>query len=293
MSSMNPQLLSAASGIAVGVAGTLTLGRILRHRFHHRLDVPSSKSMDAVPLPDPEWTPGSGSRQKEECMGTISIKPSELPPDKSMYPLLISAVTPRPIAFVSSVSGSGVTNLAPFSFFGLMCHDPPTLAFCTVHRNGQPKDTLSNLRETKECVVNMISEDFVEAANCCCGEYPPEVDEFELSGLTKVPSISLPNFSPPRVREAKVQMECRVIELKDLVGRNDKPTATMIICNIENVHLQSSVHRKTERGSDYVDHEALKPISRLGGNDYGRVGGAFTMARPPSDLASERLREIS
>jgi flavin reductase (DIM6/NTAB) family NADH-FMN oxidoreductase RutF len=141
----------------------------------------------------------------------VKITPAELPAGKSLYALLISAVTPRPIAFVSTQSAAGVTNLAPFSFFGMMCHDPPTRVFCTTHRSGDrpEKDTLANIRETSECVVNMISEDLVEAANCCCGEYPADVDEFLLSGLTKVPS-ELP-LNTPRVGEAKVQMEGKVV----------------------------------------------------------------------------------
>jgi flavin reductase (DIM6/NTAB) family NADH-FMN oxidoreductase RutF len=102
-----------------------------------------------------------------------------------------------------------------------------------------------------------------------------------ISGLTKVPSTSLLGFSPPRVGEAKVQLECHVTEFKELIGRAGKPTATMILCEIETVHLHSSVHRKTANGSDYVDHDAFKPISRLGGNDYGRVSGVFSMDRPP------------
>merc|ERR1712070_826680 len=171
-------------------------------------------------LPDPNWKPGQGGRYGGKGIDMVSIVPNDLPPGKSLYALLISAVTPRPIAFVSSVSSTGVPNLAPYSFFGLMCHDPPTLVFCTVLRGGTPKDTLSNLKETGECVVNMISEEFVEAANCCCGEYPPEVDEFELSGLTKAPS-KLPRRTP-RVKEAMVQFECKVVDIKELIGASGK-----------------------------------------------------------------------
>ena len=160
--------------------------------------------------------------------------------------------------------------------------------FCTTHRSGDrpEKDTLANIRETSECVVNMISEDLVEAANCCCGEYPADVDEFLLSGLTKVPS-ELP-LNTPRVGEAKVQMECKVVELKDLIGRAGKPSATMITCKIQRVHLHGSVHRQTANGSDYVDIDAYKPISRLGANDYGRTAGVFSMARPPATAAGAK-----
>ena len=97
---------------------------------------------------------------------------------------MISAVVPRPIAFVSTQSVDGCFNLAPFSYFGAMSHDPPIVVFSCCPRGGKPKDTLANAKASGECVVNIISEHFIEAANHCCGEYPPDVDEFELSGLS-------------------------------------------------------------------------------------------------------------
>lgn len=279
-------VVAAASGVAVGFASAFII--ISRRQSLRKV----AHAVKSRPLPDPLWKAGQGGMLKPPKR-VVTIIPSSLPAGKSLYALLISAVTPRPIAFVSTISSTGSANLAPFSFFGLMCHDPPTLAFCTVYRGGKPKDTLANLRESGECVVNMISEDFVEAANCCCGEYPPEVDEFELSGLTKVPSVSLPRYSPPRVGEAKVQMECRVTELKELIGREGKPTATMITCEIVAVHLHESVHRKTAQGSDYVDHESFRPVGRLGGNDYGTIAEIFSMDRPPSDAEKVRGKSLS
>ena len=189
---------------------------------------------------------------------------------------------PRPIAFVSTTSNEGVVNLAPFSFFGVMSHDPPTLVFCPIYRQGKPKDTLANCMANGECVVNMISEHFVEAANCCCGEYPPEVDDFELSGLTKVPS-QLPQGTP-RVGEAMVQLECKVAEVKELIGQSGKGSCAIVICNIQRVHAHTAILRKSDSGSDSVDLADYKPICRLGGNDYGRTAGVFTMPRPPADL---------
>jgi flavin reductase (DIM6/NTAB) family NADH-FMN oxidoreductase RutF len=244
--------------------------------------VQSDAKSEEDPIPDPKWQFGDGGHQKPSD-DIVTIIPDSLPEGKTIYALAISAVTPRPVAFVSSVSKEGQTNLAPFSFFNVMCHNPPTVAFCCVHRGGKPKDTMANVRATGECVVNIISEDFVEAANACSGEYPPEVDEFEISGLTKVPSTSLPESKPPRVGEAKVQMECRVSQFVDLTGRNGKPSATMVICKIEAVHLHASVHRKTANGSDYVDVAALRPMSRLGGTNWGRTSGTFSIPRPAAD----------
>jgi flavin reductase (DIM6/NTAB) family NADH-FMN oxidoreductase RutF len=297
------QLASAcAAGVAVGIACTAAAMRL---RQAARAAPPAF-----LPLPDPDWKPGMGTRSTDvpDVESMVTLDPHSLPagtltgirtegfatavltpmfesrlPDKSYYAFLISAVVPRPIAFVSSQSKDGVFNLAPFSFFGLMCHDPPTLVFCTTSRAGQPKDTLANVRATGECVVNMISEHFVEAANCCCGEYPPDVDEFELSGLRKVES-ALP-LRTPYVKEALVSMECKVVECKELTKLDRSGVGgTMITCQSERINVHPHVLKQTPNGSPYVDLAALRPISRLGANDYGRTGGIFDMLRPPSTL---------
>mmetsp|Transcript_54758 Transcript_54758/g.110080 ORF Transcript_54758/g.110080 Transcript_54758/m.110080 type:complete len:270 (+) Transcript_54758:102-911(+) len=254
---------AAIGGAAIGSA--VTAGAFLR------------RATLWSPKPNPMWEPGGGSK-KGPVDSMVTLVPSELPQGKSYYAFLVSAVVPRPIAFVSTISEDGKVNVAPFSFFGVMCHDPPTLVFCTIPRKGKPKDTLANCLSTKECVVNMVSEDIVEAVNMCSGEYPADVDEFALSGLTPIPS-SLP-WKTPRVGEAKVQMECTVKELKDLTAKSGEVGGTMVICEIKRIHVHSDVHKITENGSPYVDLGSYKPIGRLGGNDYGRTGGVFAMPRP-------------
>jgi len=238
---------------------------------------------EVVQLPDPAYKPKMGAVRKLPEGEIVQVaEVAELPPGKTLYAFLISAVVPRPIAFVSTVSSDGVVNLAPFSFYGVMSHDPPTLVFCPIYRAGKPKDTLANCQATGECVVNMISEHFVEAANCCCGEYPPEVDEFEISGLTKVPS-QLPKGTP-RVKEAMVQFECKVVDVKELIGASGNGSCAIVTCQILRVHAHSACLRKTAAGSDFIDLETYKPISRLGGNDYARTSGVFEMPRPDKDL---------
>lgn len=234
-------------------------------------------------IPDPAYQPKMGAVRKVPEGEIVQVaEVADLAPGKTLYAFLISAVIPRPIAFVSTVSSDGVVNLAPFSFYGVMSHDPPTLVFCPIYRGGKPKDTLANCQATGECVVNMISEHFVEAANCCCGEYPPEVDEFEISGLTKVPS-KLPKGTP-RVKEAMVQFECKVVDVKELIGASGKGSCAIVTCEILRVHAHSAVLRKTPNGSDIVDLQDYKPISRLGGNDYARTSGVFEIPRPDKDL---------
>merc|ERR1719329_745074 len=119
---------------------------------------------------------------------------------------------------------------------------------------------LANCQASGECVVNMISEHFVEAANMCCGEYPPEVDEFELSGLTKVAS-KLPKGTP-RVKEAMVQFECSVVDIKELIGASGEGSCAIVTCKILRVHAHTAVLRTTPNGSEFVDLRDYKPISR-------------------------------
>jgi hypothetical protein len=120
-------------------------------------------------------------------------------PAITSYRMLVGAIVPRPIAFVSTLSADGVYNLAPFSFCNAVCAEPPVVSFCPTVRV-PPKDTLANLQATKEFVINIVSEEIAEHMNVCAGEYSEEVDEFELSGLTPIPSDIV---RPPRARIAR------------------------------------------------------------------------------------------
>ena len=201
---------------------------------------------------------------------------------KKCYPLIISAVVPRPIAFVSTVSKDGQQNLAPFSYFTAM-HDPPCVVICVnraAHRNGGKKDTMANIDETKEFTVSVLSEWFLEQANHTCGNYDEDVDEMALSGLTKEPSLKV---KPPRVKESAVHMECKLKHKYETKGYNGEDTATIVVGEIVMFHVNESVAKKTPSGSTYVGLEELQPISRLGGNTYGRSRECFDLARPDRD----------
>src|SRR3989338_780964 len=119
----------------------------------------------------------------------ISINTKEIPA-QDRYKLLIGSIVPRPIGFISTISLNGVYNLAPFSFFNGVCSEPMAVLFCPVIRgsDGQEKDTLKNIKATKEFVANIVSEDFAEKMNQCSAEYPYEVDEFKETGLTPLKS---------------------------------------------------------------------------------------------------------
>jgi flavin reductase (DIM6/NTAB) family NADH-FMN oxidoreductase RutF len=200
----------------------------------------------------------------------VTIDPSQTDP-RNVYQLMVGAIVPRPIAFVSSVSSSGVLNLAPFSYFTAASSNPPVICFCTsVRPDGTFKDTLHNIRATKEFVVNMVTEEIASQMNACSGEYPPEHDEFAISGLTPVPSDLV---APPRVLESPVNMECRlrqIVEVSTLPGGG-----VMIFGEVVRFHVRDSVIEGFK-----IDPEKLTAIGRMGGPTYTRTHDRFDMQRP-------------
>jgi flavin reductase (DIM6/NTAB) family NADH-FMN oxidoreductase RutF len=199
------------------------------------------------------------------------VRPSEHD-IRDVYKILIGSVVPRPIAFVSTVSAGGIRNLAPFSFFNAVCQNPPVIVFSTGLRRGDHgrKDTLRNVEETGEFVVNIVSEDFAEAMNATAGEYPFEVDEFEISGLTPLASAIV---KPPRVAESKVQMECKLMQT---VLVSDRPGgACLVIGEVVCFHVDDAIIDHFR-----IDPDALRAIGRMGGNTYSRTNDRFDLARP-------------
>ena len=137
----------------------------------------------------------------------MHLDPATLPHQEA-YKLLTGSVLPRPIAWVSTINKDGVTNLAPFSFFMGVCAKPLTIAFAPMQKpNNTPKDTLINIRETKEFVVNMVSESLVKRMNQTSADYPFGISEFDQAGLTETKSIIV---SPPRVLESPISLECKL-----------------------------------------------------------------------------------
>jgi flavin reductase (DIM6/NTAB) family NADH-FMN oxidoreductase RutF len=189
-----------------------------------------------------------------------------------IYKLMIGMVVPRPIAFVSSLDERGVRNLAPFSYFMACTADPPVVCFVSGYRRAETptKDTLRNIAVTKEFVVNIVSEEFAEKMNLTSAEVGPEIDEFELSGLTAVASELV---RPPRVGESHAQMECR---LRQLLPIGEAPGGgTVIFGDVLRFHVDEGVidgHK--------VDPEKLRAIGRMGGPTYVRTHDRFDMARP-------------
>jgi flavin reductase (DIM6/NTAB) family NADH-FMN oxidoreductase RutF len=196
------------------------------------------------------------------------IDPQRVPPLAS-YRLLASAIVPRPIAFVSTVSTDGVYNLAPFSFFNAICAEPPVVGFCPTFRV-PAKDTLTNIRNTKEFVVNVVSEEIAEPMNVCAGEYAADVDEFRVSGLTPVPSQVV---APPRVLESRVSMECKLMQIVEVSQR--ARGGSLILGEVLRFHVDDEV-----MDGPIIDPGKLRAVGRMGGNTYVRTRDRFEMVRP-------------
>ena len=196
---------------------------------------------------------------------------------KELYGLLLNSVAPRPIAWVSTVSASGQLNLAPFSFFNVVSVDPPLLGFSPGRRpsrldksDGETKDTLRNIRETEEFVVNIVTYELAEAMNLTSGEYDASVNEFEMAKLTPEGSAVV---RPPRVAESPVSFECKLYQILDFSAA---PTGgSLVIGEIVSIHINDA-NLKDGR----LDRNSLDLIGRMGGIQYTRTTQRFEMVRP-------------
>jgi flavin reductase (DIM6/NTAB) family NADH-FMN oxidoreductase RutF len=190
----------------------------------------------------------------------------------SVYKLLIGSVVPRPIAFVSTISTEGAFNAAPFSFFTVASSNPPVLVF-TVGNRATPdtrKDTLRNITTGRDFVVNIVSEEFGQKMNLCAGDYPPEVDEFQVSGLTPVPSDLV---KAPRVAESHINMECRLlytIAMSNLINGGN-----LVLGEVVRFHIDDAYFNNFR-----IDQDKLRAIGRMAGNSYTRTQDRFDMIRP-------------
>jgi flavin reductase (DIM6/NTAB) family NADH-FMN oxidoreductase RutF len=203
-----------------------------------------------------------------ELDGEVIVDPSTVSP-VDIYKLLVGSVVPRPIAFVSTISPEGVPNLAPFSFFTVASANPPVLCFTASFREPR-KDTLVNIRATKEFVVNIVSEEFGAKMNVTSGEYPYGVDEFAEAGLTAAPSDLV---RPPRVKESHVNMECRLLQTIEVSNR--PMGGTLILGEVVRFHIDDAIVEGFR-----IDPDALAAVGRMAGNTYTRTRDRFDLIRP-------------
>ena len=214
-----------------------------------------------------------------------------------------SAVTPRPVAFVSTCSAAGINNLSPFSYFSVVSHDPPivSIGICA-NRDGSKKDTLVNievnssnstrncfssklnkivnfyiLKETGDFVVNIVSDWMVEAASHTCGAWPPEVDEFQKSGLTPLSSEIV---GPPRVEESAFHMECKLFSKTEIFNDKGAHTTTIVLGRVARFHVKEQLLEKNAAGMPVINTLGLQPCGRLGGDTWALLGDTFDIKRP-------------
>lgn len=189
-----------------------------------------------------------------------------------IYKLMIGSIVPRPIALVSSVDEANVRNLAPFSYFTACSANPPVVVFCPMLRPLPPtaKDTLRNVMATREFVVNIVSEEFVERMNATAATVGPEVDEFELSGLTPIASELV---KPARVAESHVQMECRLLQV---VQVSDRPLGgSVVLGEVLRFHVDENYIEAFR-----IDPDKLRAVGRMAGSTYARTTDRFELQRP-------------
>jgi flavin reductase (DIM6/NTAB) family NADH-FMN oxidoreductase RutF len=195
-------------------------------------------------------------------------------PARDFYRVMLSAIVPRPIAWVTTRSANGIDNLAPFSFFNGVTSRPPTISISVGSRKWdtvlQPKDTLRNIEETGQFVVHSSTESLADLVNKSSEEFPPHVSETELLGLALVPSDRV---EPRRIRECPVAFEC---VLDQIVRVGDPPTG-LVLGRIVLAHVEETVwDPKTQS----IDVAKLRPVSRLGGQLWAPVREVFQQERP-------------
>ena len=191
-------------------------------------------------------------------------------PPAERYKLLVGSVVPRPIAFVSTRDAEGRNNAAPFSFFNVFSAEPPIVILGIERRNSGPlKDTVRIIRETREFVVNMVSEEIAERMNVWAVDFPEGDDEITESGLTAVPSVAV---EVPRIKESPVNMECRLL---DELRFGDEGSRSIVLGEVLYFHIRDDA--VNARG--HVNLDALQLVGRLAGNSYVHLSDRFDMKR--------------
>lgn len=226
--------------------------------------------MKSVPSPNPTWKPGD--KISPGFTTQVVLDPTQLSAAE-MYRVLIGSITPRPIAFISTVSSSGIFNLAPFSFFNAISSDPPCVAVAISKRpNGSPKDTLQNILDTKEFVVNIVNRWLLEPMVHSAAQFDPAVDEFSVTGLTPIPSHKI---KPARVAESSVNYECVLHRVVHLGENNAEAPTTLIIGKIVLAHLDAAAYANGKVNTDVID-----PVGRLGGIEYALLDAKCAVPVP-------------
>lgn len=192
--------------------------------------------------------------------------------ERDNYKLLIGSIIPRPIALVTTLSAEGVVNAAPFSYFNIVTADPPMVSVSVQRKNGERKDTARHAEATGSFVVHIVDESNVEAANRAAASLPPDESELGFAGLTAVPSAMI---AAPGLAEAKVRMECVLERTIPLGGTAEEASCDLLIGRVVCFHIAEELLSEGR-----IDAARLRPVSRLAGNGYGKLGETFALERP-------------
>ena len=197
--------------------------------------------------------------------------------EKQYY--LQHVVAPRPVCFASTIDKAGNINLSPFSFFNLFSSNPPIVIFSPSRRvrDNTTKHTLENVIEVPEVVINIVTYEMVHQVSLASCEYPKEMNEFEKAGFTAEPATLV---KPPMVKESKVKMECKVIEVKPL--GTEGGAGNLVICEVLRMHIDDSLLDENKK----IDQRKIHHIARLGGDWYCKVDetNLFTVPKPNTEL---------
>lgn len=203
----------------------------------------------------------------------IRMDANELSPQDN-YKFLSGAIIPRPIAFVTTVSENGVLNAAPFSFFNVVSSQPPIVSIAIQRDNGQMKDTARNILETGELVIHIVDEDLTAEMNKTAARLTPEENELDATTLTVIPSEKV---AVPSVGEGKIRMEAKLFQHIPISNDEGNPVTDLILARVVFYHVDASVFDVEKQ---YVLTDELKPVARLAGNNYAKLGETFVVERP-------------
>ena len=207
----------------------------------------------------------------------MDLDPAQLE-EREQYKLMTGSIVPRPIALVTTLGPMG-PNAAPFSLFNMIGTAPPLLMFSVGNQgDGQEKDTIQNIRRIPEFVVHICNESIAERMNICSTDFPAGVNELEKAGLTAEPSQKV---RPPRIKEAPVQMECRLNKIVDFGTRHHVVFGEVVLFHFHDGIVNERFH---------VNIAKLNPIGRLSGSQYARITDLFAMDRP---FLGEKPRQLT
>ncbi|KAH7155819.1 hypothetical protein B0J13DRAFT_234647 [Dactylonectria estremocensis] len=242
----------------------------------------STSPIKVTKSPDSTWSFGDGVRNNSPLAIESTAKAHrEIDPyseDRSVvqnYRLLISGIAPRPIGFISTLSADGKTkNLAPFSYFQLVDHDPPMFIVSFSSRLGSVKDTYQNLKDTGECVINTVSENMIEAVSASSIDTPYGLSEWDVSGLHEAPTTTV---RPSRVKESVFSVEGHVVDIKEFAPHvAGMSSAAIVLIKATRFWVQEDA---ANHDFSHIELEKLRPIAQLGGMSYGRITSTFELPR--------------